>query len=381
MPFGTTPDEKLFSSLIYQNIIAPAFKDLQIDHQRIDTQHLFDAPLSSEIEYQLRTAHLTLVDLSGNNPNVFYELGFRKAYGKRFICMARDPDKAAFYGRQFQVIDYTSALATEQIRRALTHFLSDTRDQSEASESIDALLDDLRSKRFPNPFQARIADWRVRRTSNMVASISNSDWQLDTLSPSEYAVYIFAAIVDVLRPGEEYCTVSNSRFWAFQDINRLAFLRANVSAALKGANIKRVILVPKADLNDPSYREQTLNVLERHLAACHDVATSGRGTMSVRVRAVDDISDALVHFGHFAVARVLTGTSHLQSEDRGGLVVVPRYANWKNTDSINAVRLLFSRGSVRNDTDTRDYLEKYDAAESSAADIETFMRGDLIRER
>jgi len=327
----------------------------------------------------LRTAHLTLVDLSGNNANVFYELGYRKAYGRRFICVARDPETAAFYGRQFQVIDYTSALATEQIHRALVHFLSEIQNRGEAADDMETLFSDFRSKRFPNPFQARVAEWRVKRTGSMLTSIANYDWHLDTLSPSEYAVYIFTAVVEILRAGEEYRTVSNSRFWANPDINRSAFLRANVNAALKGAHIKRVILVPKADLDDANRKEIVVNIIGKHLAACHDVANSGKGSMKVRVRVVDEFSDALSLFGHFAVARVLLDVRPGEDEDSGGLVVVPRYENWKDTDSISTVRLLFSRGPVRHDTDTLTYLERYDVAEGSATDIETFMRGDLIR--
>ena len=367
MPFGKTAEEKLISRLVYENVFVPAFKDLPIEPNRVDMQQLLDSPINMEMEQQLGNVPLALVDLTGNNANVYYELGFRRARGKPFLCVARGDDHA-FYGAQFHVIDYTSPSATATIRAALEHHLTSLQDDKAEYEHLDALMEDLRAKRFRNPFQARIAEWRVRRTLDNVSHIASRDWPLDALNASKYSVYIFGNIVRLLRPEEEYRTVSNIHFWQNLDTDRDAFLLQNIHAALHGAIIKRVILMSKRDLDEPRKGQAKL-VLQKHLAALRDVSNGG-GQMTVRVKLVDELSDALQIYGHFAVARILSLTP---GSDGGGVVIVPTYGNFKDSDSISTVRLLFSKGSVQQDPDTHQYLAKFEAADSGATDLAAFL--------
>ncbi len=64
-------------------------------------------PLMDKIRDQILRADLVIGDISGNNPNVFYELGLAHANGKAVIFMTQEsPQNAPVDIRQFEFIEY-----------------------------------------------------------------------------------------------------------------------------------------------------------------------------------------------------------------------------------------------------------------------------------
>ena len=59
----------------YEDIFAPAIKDAGLEPYRIDRDPSVQIPID-DIEKGIRTASLCLVDISTDNPNVWFELGF-----------------------------------------------------------------------------------------------------------------------------------------------------------------------------------------------------------------------------------------------------------------------------------------------------------------
>src|SRR5882672_6715987 len=98
MPFGGEDNNDQFvSRLVYDNIIHPAFTKALLmfssEHPgqggtlfRIDNVYV-EAELKMDIIKRLEDSAVVIADVSGNNANVLFELGFRYAKEKPFLCI------------------------------------------------------------------------------------------------------------------------------------------------------------------------------------------------------------------------------------------------------------------------------------------------------
>jgi hypothetical protein len=99
MPFGPWFDR------YYQEIYVPAVKEAGFEPIRAD--ELFSTgSVVEQIWEQIEKAKLLLADLSGKNPNVFYELGLAHAAKKPVIFAASHVDEVPFDLRHLRVIIY-----------------------------------------------------------------------------------------------------------------------------------------------------------------------------------------------------------------------------------------------------------------------------------
>ena len=99
MPFGT-PFDRYFT-----NIIAPAVIDASYEPVRADS--LFTSTqIIADIWRLTRSANILLADLSGKNPNVFYELGLAHAIGKPVVLISNSIDDVPFDLRALRIIIY-----------------------------------------------------------------------------------------------------------------------------------------------------------------------------------------------------------------------------------------------------------------------------------
>jgi hypothetical protein len=124
MPFGQ-PQDRYFS-----NVFAPAVVDAGLDPIRADS--LFRSTnIVGDIWRLTREATLLLADLSGKNPNVFYELGLAHAVGKPVILVSATVDDVPFDLRHLRVLIYDKedeAWGTrlqERVTEAVRETLSD----------------------------------------------------------------------------------------------------------------------------------------------------------------------------------------------------------------------------------------------------------------
>jgi hypothetical protein len=71
-------------------------------------------PILDKIKRQIRTADLLIGDVSGSNPNVFYELGLADAWDKKIILITSDPvEEAPVDIRHLELIQYDLARNVE----------------------------------------------------------------------------------------------------------------------------------------------------------------------------------------------------------------------------------------------------------------------------
>lgn len=104
---------------VYHLGIQAACKEVGIFCERVDEQ-IFQETILERIVSQIRSADLLIAEMTGRNPNVFFEVGFAQALKKRIILVTRDSDDIPFDLRPFPHVIYDgsiSRLKAELVRR------------------------------------------------------------------------------------------------------------------------------------------------------------------------------------------------------------------------------------------------------------------------
>jgi hypothetical protein len=99
MPFGGWLDD------YYETIYCPAIKAAGLEAHRADDLYR-PSTIVNDIWAYTRRAKLLLADLTGKNPNVFYELGLAHALAKPAILVAESMDDIPFDLRALRIIVY-----------------------------------------------------------------------------------------------------------------------------------------------------------------------------------------------------------------------------------------------------------------------------------
>jgi hypothetical protein len=89
---------------IYKFIIAPAVIDAGLDPYRAD-QDLTPGSITPKFLSELLNARLVIADLTGRNPNVFYELGITHSFLRPLISIADTVDSLPFDAKDERVIE------------------------------------------------------------------------------------------------------------------------------------------------------------------------------------------------------------------------------------------------------------------------------------
>jgi hypothetical protein len=99
MPFGGDHDE------IYKYSLKPTIERFEFECRRAD-EIQDPTNITADIINNIDTAALIIADLTGSNPNVFYELALAHAFNKPTIMISRDVDAIPFDLRTYRVVLY-----------------------------------------------------------------------------------------------------------------------------------------------------------------------------------------------------------------------------------------------------------------------------------
>lgn len=111
MPFHEDYDD------IYQMRIKETARILDIKAERVDEQ-IFQEGILERIYRQIEAADIIVADMSDQNPNVFYEVGFAHAKEKLCILLTKNPADIPFDLKHHRHIVYGGSIA--KLRGALT---------------------------------------------------------------------------------------------------------------------------------------------------------------------------------------------------------------------------------------------------------------------
>jgi len=99
MPFSGEFDD------VYKLGIKPACENIGAYAERVDEQ-IFSGSILERVYNQIAKADVIIADMTGRNPNVFYETGYAHALGKNVILLTQDVDDIPFDLRHFPHIIY-----------------------------------------------------------------------------------------------------------------------------------------------------------------------------------------------------------------------------------------------------------------------------------
>lgn len=103
-PYGEKDSKtRKWSDFLFSKVIEPVLSDQYQVQRTIDSPE--SGQISSRIKRDLNSARLVIADLTTDNPNVYYELGFRHAIERPFIHLVRaDNPKLPFDLQDFEAI-------------------------------------------------------------------------------------------------------------------------------------------------------------------------------------------------------------------------------------------------------------------------------------
>ena len=103
MPFDRSFDD------IYQLGIKAACHEVGAYSERVDEQQ-YDGSILERVYNQISKADLLIADMTGRNPNVFYEVGYAHALGKRVILLTQRSEDIPFDLKHFPHIIYGGSI-------------------------------------------------------------------------------------------------------------------------------------------------------------------------------------------------------------------------------------------------------------------------------
>lgn len=114
MPFAPELDDT------YQLGIRDTCKSLGLHCQRADEQ-IFDGTILDNVYAQIARADIVVAEMTGRNPNVFYETGYAHALGKQVILLTREAADIPFDLTQYPHIVYEGRIThlKEELQKRL----------------------------------------------------------------------------------------------------------------------------------------------------------------------------------------------------------------------------------------------------------------------
>ncbi len=93
--------------------------------ERVDEQ-IFNERILDRVYNQIAKADLIIADMTGRNPNVFYEVGYAHALGKLTILLTQDADDIPFDLKHFPHIIYGTKIShlRDELKKRVKYFIN-----------------------------------------------------------------------------------------------------------------------------------------------------------------------------------------------------------------------------------------------------------------
>lgn len=128
---------------LFNHVLQPVCQECGFEAQRVDQMNVSDS-ITQTIMNQLKEAELVIADLTGHNPNVFFEIGYRTALGKPIIHLRQKETALPFDIANIRAFDYelTDLDVVKQIRDRLRDTINSySYEQGTAEEEAEGASD------------------------------------------------------------------------------------------------------------------------------------------------------------------------------------------------------------------------------------------------
>jgi hypothetical protein len=126
----------------YKDVLVPAIKEAGLEPYRVD-EDPGTTILIDDIEKGIRDAEVCLADITTNNPNIWYEVGFALANGKAvvMICLDPRPEPFPFDVRHRHIVNYKlhSLSDFQQLKSAVSTRLKAQAKKAETLQTVAAM--------------------------------------------------------------------------------------------------------------------------------------------------------------------------------------------------------------------------------------------------
>lgn len=136
MPFSSEFDD------IYQIGIKEACDKAGAYCERVDEQ-IYGEKILDRVYNQISKADIVIADMTGRNPNVFYEVGYAHALGKLTILLTQDSEDIPFDLKPFPHIVYKKKIAVlrDKLEERVKYFVDNPPDKTSDSKiGLDLFL-------------------------------------------------------------------------------------------------------------------------------------------------------------------------------------------------------------------------------------------------
>lgn len=125
---------------LFKHIISPVCKECDFEAVRVDQINKVDSITQTIIDY-LRKSELVIADMTGHNPNAFYEMGFRASTGRPMIHLKEKGEQIPFDIAGIRAFEYDlkDLDSVDEVKERLkqTIFAFGIDDNLDLSDSID----------------------------------------------------------------------------------------------------------------------------------------------------------------------------------------------------------------------------------------------------
>lgn len=194
-PIGDVESEtRKRSDQIFKHVISPAVEECGYSPLRAD--HISEPGIiTSQVIQHIVNDPLVIADLSGRNPNVFYELAVRHAIKKPLVQIIKKGESIPFdvAGTRTIHVDHHDLDSVEEAKKEIVKQIKSVeKDAGEVDSPISVALDLQILRQSENPEQRSLADL-VAAISDLRSGIISIDEKINdpsSLFPREYLEHV-----------------------------------------------------------------------------------------------------------------------------------------------------------------------------------------------
>ncbi len=136
MPFSKEYDD------IYHLGIKPACRNAGAYAERVDEQ-LFQESILDRVYNQIAKADIVISDMTGRNPNVFYETGYAHALGKAVILMTQKAEDIPFDLKHYPHIIYKGRITDliPEVEKRVKHLINQPTKKFTTEATVEFYMD------------------------------------------------------------------------------------------------------------------------------------------------------------------------------------------------------------------------------------------------
>jgi len=126
----------------YEDVLCPAIKDAALEPYRVDQDPASAIPID-DIEEDIRTSEVCLADITPDNPNIWYEVGYAFANDRPvvMICAKPRPTKPPFDVQHRHIIYYTQESPSDfkKLQKQVTERLKAQMEKAATMQTVASL--------------------------------------------------------------------------------------------------------------------------------------------------------------------------------------------------------------------------------------------------